>query len=215
MRRSGGVQLTLAALLAVGALAQAPAPRLDPEQFRARDSHQGVTIAAVPLPDTPEAEKIFGPRRGPTRVGVLPVEVVIANGRAELVSVALERIVLETDSERFVRIDPEEISWLLFPPPEEKKSSRRPAPLPPFPTSKKSDKNRMKREEAEAALRQAELRAGLAAAGGLARGYLYFDLRGKTIDLERARLYVPEVVGTTSGEALLFFEIEFKPYAQP
>ena len=51
------------------------------------------------------------------------------------------------------------------------------------------------------------------APGGYARGYLYFDLRGKSIDLAGSSLYVPGVEEAT-GERLLFFEISLKPYVE-
>ena len=66
--QAGVLVLALAAPLA-GA-AQDSSARPDPSKFPARASYQGVTIAAVPIPDTPAAERIFGPRAAPTRADI-------------------------------------------------------------------------------------------------------------------------------------------------
>lgn len=199
-------------LLALGAAApraQNPPAPVEPAEFLARDSHQDVTFAARPVPDTPEAERLFGKNAALTRGGFLPVEIFILNRRAEPVQVRLERIVVETDPENFPQVSPQEIAGALYPPPKSKQPTQ-PGRIPRPP----EDKNRAKREEAEAALRSRQLRAAVVGPGGQARGYLYFDLRGAELELSRARLYVPEVVVLPIGEALLFFEISLAPYAR-
>lgn len=211
--------LALAPLLSgqagAGGGAQEPASPRRPVDFPAHDAHEGVAIAAVPIPDTPAAVAVFGPVAAPTRAGFLPVELILSNQRPEPVRVELKRIRLVTDEDKFAQADPEEMAWALYPPPEVKEPRPRTTRRPPIPTPKKEDKNRGKREEAEAALRRAELRAGLLAPGAYARGYLYFDLRGQSLDLARARLYIPSVVALPGEEPLFYFEIELKPYAKP
>lgn len=198
--------------------AQEPPAAPGPEDFLARDSHQGVTIAARPVPDTPEAEKIFGKDAAPTRGGFLPVELLIRNERDEAVLVNLKRIEVSSDGKRFEQADPEAVALALYPLPETVEPKvggpRLPVPWPQGPKAPK-DKRRAEREEAEAALRSRQLRVTRIAAKGRARGFLYFDLRGASIDLARAVVYLPEVKGATSGEGLLFFEISLQPYAQP
>jgi len=181
------------------------------EWFRSRDAHQGVSIAARPVPDTPEAEEIFGKNAAAPRAGFLPVELLIVNERAEPVRVALDRIQVAQEGETFEQIEIEEIAPALHPLPKSKEpvgSTRVPKKIP-------KDKNRTQREEAEAGLRSRQLRLELIPPGGQARGYLYFDLRGSSIRMSSAFVYVPEVVVEESGEKLFFFEVSLRPYAKP
>jgi hypothetical protein len=203
----------LAALLAGNAIATSLMEKpgfLGPE-FPAQDSHQQVTIAAIPVPDTAAAEKIFGPKAAPTRAGFLPVELVITNDRAEAVRVDLERIKVLSDGDQYEQADAVTMAWRLYPPPKPKKPID-PTRLP-SPSSIPKDKNRGAREEAEASLRSRQLRASVIPPGATARGYLYFNLRGGSIDLARSSVYIPEVTVVPTGEGLLFFEISLKPYA--
>ena len=179
--------------------------------FRSRDAHQGVVIAARPVPDTPEAEEIFGKNAAAPRAGFLPVELLIVNERAEPIRVDLERIRVVQESEQFDQIEIEEIALALHPLPKKKEpvgSTRIPKKIP-------KDKNRTKREEAEAGLRSRQLRLERIPPGGQARGYLYFDLRGSSIQMSSAFVYVPEVVVEESGEKLFYFEVSLEPYARP
>lgn len=199
----------------VGIAPQAPPPRT-PSDYPAHDAHEGVTIAAVPIPDAPQAVAVFGATAAPVRAGFLPVELILSNQRAEMVRVDLDRIQLVTADDKFEQAEPEEIAWALYPPPDVKEPRPRAPRYPiPIPQGKKGDKNRSKREEAEATLRARRLRAGVVAPGASARGYLYFDLRDATLDLTHARLYIPTVVVLPSHEPLFYFEIVLKPYAKP
>ena len=176
------------------------------EWFRSRDAHQGVSIAARPVPDTPEAEEIFGKNAAAPRAGFLPVELLIVNERAEPVRVTLDRIQVAQEEETFEQIEIEEIALALHPLPKSKEpvgSTRVPKKIP-------KDKNRTQREEAEAGLRSRQLRLERIPPGGQARGYLYFDLRGSSIRMSSAFVYVPEVVVEESGEKLFFFEVSLK-----
>ncbi|MFQ5723367.1 MAG: hypothetical protein ACE5G6_02655 [Terriglobia bacterium] len=206
----GGRQAVLCVLATALALAAQEWPLgIDPDKFPARDSHEGVILAARPIPDTPEAEKIFGETAAPTRAGFLPVELVIVNEREDHIRVNLQRIQVVTDEEKFEQVEPEEIAWGLYPPPTRQPtdSSRLPRRLP-------RDKNRYKREEAQAALRSHQLRAAVVPPGTSARGYLYFDLRGGSIHLKEAWVYVPEVKVVPTDQPLFFFEISLELYAE-
>lgn len=209
--------LVLALAVPLAGAAQDSSARPNPSKFPARASYQGVTIAAVPIPDTPAAERIFGPRAAPTRAGFLPVEVIIFNQRSEIIRVNVGRIKIIGFDNQFEQVDPQAVAEGLYPRPEvdRPKTSRRPRLPVPWPRKQKvkKDKKRAQREEAEAALRSRQLRAALVAPGGYARGYLYFDLRGKSIDLAGSSLYVPGVEEEATGERLLFFEISLEPYA--
>ena len=193
--------------LALALMAQAPPPG-EPERFLARDSHEQVTIAARPLLDPLEAEKVFGKNAPIGRAGILPVEILILNQRAEAVRVSLGRIVVVAGADKFEQIDPARAAWTLYPPPSAKKAKGGHIPR------LAEDKNRAKREEAEAALRFRQLRAGVVGPGGQARGYLYFDLGEAALEPAEAGVYIPEVVALPGEKALLFFEISLKPYAR-
>lgn len=215
-----GQQIILALLTLSAATPLAPGQFAAPnaKELPARDHHQGVTIAAVPIPDTDEAEKIFGKKAAPPRAGILPVELVILNERPEATRVTLERVQLLSNGDQFEQVEASTVALRLYPLPEGEppQVGRQPRPPIPWPRGSKQpkDKKRAEREEAEAALRRAALRAAMIPAGATARGYLYFDLGEKEIVLERASVYIPEVVVLPSEEALLYFEIELKAYAQ-
>ncbi len=186
-----------------------------PESFRARDAHEGVTIAARPIPDTPEAEEVFGKTAAPVRAGFLPVELLILNQRGEPVRVELGRIVVVQDGQKFEQIELEEIARALYPLPKPKdKPSASPERIPSR-LPKNKDKDLTKREEAAATLRSRQLRAATVNPGGQARGFLYFDLRRGSLDLDTAMVYVPEVAVAPGGQALFYFEISLKEYARP
>ena len=206
------VFFAFASLIVCAALGGAPAaqapPPVEPERFLARDSHEQVTIAARPLLDPLEAEKVFGKNAALGRAGILPVEVLILNERAEAVRVGLGRIVVVTGADKFEQIDPTRAAWAMYPPPSSKKAKGGHIPRPA------EDKNRTKREEVEAALRVRQLRAAVVGPGGQARGYLYFDLGGAALEPAAAGVYIPEVVVLPGEDALLFFEISLKPYAR-
>lgn len=206
------------ALLGPAVGAQGPAATQDEEGFLARDTHQDVSIAARPIPDTPEAERIFGPKAAPTRAGFLPVELLIRNDREESIAVALERIVVVSGREEFEQAGTRTVALWLYPPPDVKEpkvgGSRLPIPWPSGPKVAK-DKKRAEREEAEASLRSRQLRVEKIAPGAHARGFLYFDLRRASIDLAQSYVYIPEVNAVDSGEGLLFFEVSLEAYVQP
>jgi hypothetical protein len=206
------------ALPGLALVAQGPAATKDEETFLSRDTHQGVSIAAKPIPDTPEAECIFGPNAAPTRAGFLPVELLIRNDREESIEVALGRIIVVSGREEFEQAGTKTVALWMYPPPGVKEpkvgGSRLPIPWPSGPKVAK-DKKRAEREEAEASLRSRQLRAEKVAPGAHARGFLYFDLRDAGIDLTQSYVYVPEVNGVDSGEGLLFFEVSLEAYARP
>jgi hypothetical protein len=191
--------------------ALAPATQTTEEEFKSRDEHQGVVVAARPVPDTPEAEEIFGKNAAAPRAGFLPVELLIVNKRAEAIRVDLDRIRVAQEGEEFDQVAIEEIALALHPLPK----SKQPVGSTKIPKKIPKDRNRTKREEAEAGLRSRQLRLERIPPGGQARGYLYFDLRGSSIRLSEAFVYVPDVEVEPSGEKLFFFEVSLKPYVKP
>ena len=200
--------------LAVVVLGLPAEPVRIPDSFRARDTHEGVTIAARPIPDTPEAEEVFGKTAAPVRAGFLPLELLILNQRNEPVRVELSRIVVVQDGQKFEQIELEEIALALYPLPKPKdKPSASPERIPSR-LPKDKDKDLTKREEAAATLRSRQLRAATVNPGGQARGFLYFDLRRSSLDLDSAMVYVPEVVAVASKAPLFYFEIGLKEYAK-
>ena len=185
-----------------------------PESFRAREAHEGVTIAARPIPDTPEAEEVFSKTAAPVRAGFLPIELLILNQRDEPVRVELGRITVVQDGQKFEQIELDEIALALYPLPKLKdKPSASPERIPSR-LPKNKDKDLTKREEAAATLRSRQLRAATVNPGGQARGFLYFDLRRGSLDLDSAMVYVPEVVAAASKAPLFYFEIGLKEYAK-
>lgn len=111
------------------------------------------------------------------------------------------------------------MALLLYPLPGVKQPDLGPKPQPPIPLPRRvgppKDKKLAEREEAEAALRSRQLRTAVVPPGGSARGFLYFNLGGASLDLAEAQVYIPAVTDLESSEGLIFFEIALAPYAKP
>lgn len=216
-----GLLLALAGLLTSPPVpAQQPPGHPTPGDFPAKDSHEGVTIAVVPILDTPEAEKVFGLEAAPTRAGFLPVEFIVFNHREKTLEMELDGIAIFSGPDRFEMVEPETVALGLHPKPEqeikdptEQKRRKWPSPIPRGPKKPPKDKKKEIRETASASLRRHQLRSGQVLPGGYARGYLYFDLRRASIDVENATVYIPKVTEKKSKKRLTFFEISLKPYA--
>lgn len=213
--------LAFALLLAIPpASAQKPGGQPDPEDFPARTAQEGVTIAVVPVLDSPDAERIFGSTASPIRAGFLPVEFIIWNSRQNTIEVELDGVTIFSESGRFEPVDPGTVSLYLYPPPrrepedptQQKPRPRFPIPLPQKKKNPPKDKDLEKREAAEAELRSRELRSGRVPPGTYVRGYLYFDLGKASIDPAAAALFVPGAREIGTGRKLLFPEISLKPY---
>ncbi len=215
-----GILLVMAGLLTSPPVpAQQPPGQPTPGDFPAKDAHEGVTIAVVPILDTPEAEKIFG-YFAPTRAGFLPVEFIVFNHRKKTIEMELDGIAIFSGPDRFEMVEPETVALGLLPKPEqeikdptEQKQRRWPVPIPRGSKKPPKDKKKELREATAASLRRHELRSGQVLPGGYARGYLYFDLRRAAIDVENATVYIPKVTEKKSKKRLTFFEINLKPYA--
>lgn len=214
MKVSGRVLLLLAVTCAAqgsfGFAQDKPAPPLDPAAFPARDTHEGVTLAAKPHTQPADLAARFG--KHPLQpAGILPIEVLVVNERSEAIRIAWERAVLYIEEDRFETIDGERAAWKVYPPPKTKPGK----PWPGTPEKFPRDKKREVRENLQAALTSQQVRLAVIRAGSRARGFLYFDLGARRLDLSTARLYLPEVVRLPDEEPLIFFEVELKPYAQP
>ena len=210
---------SLAAVLLLGV--QSPRTRPNPADYPANTAQHGVTIAVRPIFDTPEAEKIFGEGAAPTSAGFLPVEIVVWNERVNTVEIDLESVIIYSSEGRFEQVTPEFVALNLYPPPRRKikdPTQKRPTPNPlPVPLPRRSkkrskDKHSQDRERAEAELSSRWLRFGQAAPGGALRGYLYFDLRGSSIDPAEAAVMISDVRDKSTGERLMFSEISLRPY---
>jgi hypothetical protein len=178
------------------------------EALPARDTHEGLTIAADPYTDPNRSKERFG-KKHPYQAGLLAVEVLIRNDNSQPVRVALEqiRLVLDTSSGPKQRLAPmpfdETILALLQKRPE---TARRPLPgrLPTSPRGKDWDKM-------EALLRPLWFEMEVIPPGATARGFLFFDMQGKFDWLAGASLYFPEVYFVRDGKPLLFFEVPLRP----
>jgi len=197
------------ALAAVCTAQQPPAARLELSAYLAADSHEEVTLAAKPYVLAAELEVVFG-KHNLAGAGVVPVEILIINTRAEPIRVAWERALLLSGEDKFELIEPEAIAWRLYPPPK----PRSPRTWPERPDKFPPDTKRAARESAEAALRSQHLRLSVIPAGGRARGFLYFDRGQQPLPLAQTRLYLPEVVSLPSEQPLFYFEVDLSPYTK-
>lgn len=201
--------LWLVGLFSLSLLAeQAPRPPFDAKTFPARDSHQGVTLAVDPYLRSERAKAVFGDH-APNRAGVLPVELIITNDSADSIRIDLERCQLILS--RTKKLDPLETDAILnhlyrtsveLPEPVPR---RRPLPLP-LPKSKKKPSSK-EIEAAEADFRSKAFRLDVIASHSSARGFLFFYV-GLPLELPPgAVFYLPSIEKETTGEPLLYFEI--------
>lgn len=164
--------------------------------YPARQTVEKVTIAVEPFQDSGKIKQAFG-KSDPTRYGVLPVLVVIANDSERVLQlermraqfITADRQIVDSvpaeDIQRTGRVKPPEIS-------------RSPSPIPGIRRGPKQP-----REEWEIAAR--EFVAPVVEAGGKAHGFLYFRVAKERIP--GSKLYITGMKDARTGQDLLYFEI--------
>ena len=197
--------ILLALYLAAG---KATAQQQAPLKTSALESHEGLTISALPWTN-PDLYKEKFHKKSPYAAGIVALQVVFRNDSDDSLKVNLERIRLNLtlSEEEHQALDPltsEEAADVILRP-SAKNLGRSRFPIPIGGPKVGRDK---KWVEVEQELREAGVRASVVAPHSSVQGLLYFDLQHQFDLLSTARLYVPDIVALEKNHGLMFFEID-------
>ena len=185
--------------------------QVDPTSLPARESHQGVTVAAKPMLGEAAYKSQFGGRT-PYEAGILALEVFFRNDNDKPVRVNLAtmRLLVSRPGESLQRLEPlsaEEVAnRVLLQTPSDPRRSR--LPLPGRVPNTSRDKNW---QELSARLQAAGVNSDIVGPKSTVQGFLYFDVNHHYDWLSSARLDVPDLVFMLNNEALFFFQVDLAP----
>ena len=210
-------RLHFAMLAGVLALALAASPagsqqaQTAPEGMPARDSHQGLVIAADPYTDAARSKEKFG-KKHPQEAGILALEVAIRNNTDDAITVNLEkmRLVIEVPGERRQNLDPLTLDSAAdrIAEPQGRNPTISRSPIPGRSTNGGHGKDWQKLHEV---LERVALASDVLPPRSTIRGFLFFDINQHFDWLTHASLYVPELRVIRTHEELLYFEVELAP----
>jgi hypothetical protein len=191
-------------LAAGNATAQQPAPL----KTSALESHEGLTISALPWTNPVLYKEKFH-KKSPYAAGIVALQVVFRNDSDDSMKVNLERIRLnvtlsEEDHQALDALTSEQAADVITKP-SLKNLGRSRFPIPIGGPKVGRDK---KWVEVEQELRDAGVKASIIAPHSSVQGLLYFDLQSQFDLLTNARLYVPDIVALEKNHGLMYFEID-------
>ena len=201
-------------LLWVGTAAaygQASAPTkaiaVDPASLPARDSHQGLLVAADPYTSGDRYKEKFG-KHTPYEGGILAIELFFRNDNDSPIRINLKTIQLQMGApggsrQRLDPLSPEDVADRVLSKPKDP-TPRFPVPRVGTPRSK-HDKNW---EDFAANLRSAALGTDLLPPHATTRGFVYFDIDRHYDWISNARLEIPDLAFMSDPRPLFFFEID-------
>lgn len=202
-----GVLISALGAVAVAGLAQ----QKDPSRLAARESHEGLLIAADPWTDIAPYKAQFK-KKSPYDAGIAAIDVYFRNEsdkpiRVDLDSVRLLLSAPDEERQKLKSLTPDQVAdRVLFPGgAEDPTSPRVRIPIPGRAGKKSRDK---KWEEFASVLRAASLQSEIIAPKANVHGLLYFDLDGHFGLLRYSRLYIPELKFIGSDKNIFYFEIE-------
>lgn len=197
---------TLAALLFAAILVPAQEP--DPTRWPARDTHEGLLVAADPYQDAARSKLKFG-KKHPVDFGILPVEVAFKNENDKPLLVELDtiRLLLQPPGGERQQLDwmavEDVIEMILYKHGPALNKPRIPLPIP----RPKADKSK-EYLELESRIRPHALEMSLIPPKATVRGFLFFRMGRRMEVVQYARLYVPDVKYMHNKQPLFFFEVD-------
>jgi hypothetical protein len=191
-------------------------PQQDPLRTASLESHEGLTISALPWTESAKYKEKF-PKKSPYAAGVLAIQVSFRNDSDDSMRVGLSRIRLT------LHLDPENVQELPSLTPQEladtvlkpgaKDPTRRRVPLPvPVPSG---GGQASKVSELQKEAQNAAVPTNVVAPHSTVQGLLYFDLQNQFDLLDAAHLYVPDVVLMRGNRALTYFDIDLGRQTSP
>lgn len=179
----------------------------------ALESHEGMTISALPWTDPAQYKEKFH-KKSPYAAGIVALQVTFRNDSDDSLKVSLERIrlnlTLSDDNRQALNpLNAEQAADVIMKPGAKNVTRSR---FPPIGGPKVGrDK---KWTEVEEELREAGVRASIVAPHSSVQGLLYFDVQSQFDLLSSARLYIPEIVALEKNRGLMYFEIDLTQFAQ-
>ncbi len=200
-----------ATLLFLLAPSFACAQQADPAALPARDTHEGLLVAADPYRDAARVRERFG-KKNPHDAGILPVELFFRNDTDRAIRVNLERIqlLLAPPGEQRQRLEPlavEDVVDRML-----NKGGPNPTmPRRPLPGRRPGGGHGKEARELEETLRPLLMEMNVLPPHSTVHGFLFFDVSHHYDLVRYARLYVPELKFLPDEQALMFFEVELAP----
>jgi len=186
--------------------------RTDPTSLPARDSHQGLLIAADPYTSADRYKDKFA-KHTPYEAGIIAIDVFFRNDNDLPIRINLKtmQLLIGAPGESRQRLDslsPEDVADLVLAKPKD--------PTPRFPVPRigapKSAHNK-DWEEFAAAVRGSAVASDLLPPHGTAHGFVYFDIDRHYDWISNARLEIPDLAFMNNAKPLFFFEIDLAPSA--
>jgi hypothetical protein len=191
-------------------------PQQDPLRTASLESHEGLTISALPWTEAAKYKEKF-PKKSPYAAGVLAIQVSFRNDSDDSMRVGLSRIrlTLHLDAENVQELPsltPQELADTVLKP-GAKDPTRRRVPLPvPVPSG---GGQASKVSELQKEAQNAAVPTNVVAPHSTVQGLLYFDLQNQFDLLDAAHLYVPDVVLMRGNRALTYFDIDLGRQTSP
>jgi len=175
----------------------------------ALESHEGVTISALPWTQASQYKEKFS-KKSPFTGGVLAVQVSFRNDSDDSIKVALDRIRLSftLDADNRQELEPlkaEEVAEAILHPGAKDPTQRRRLPIPLATTGGNKGKEFT---ELQTQAQNAAVPTSVVAAHSTVQGLLYFDLQGQFDLLQTAHLYIPDIAIMGKPQGLSYFEID-------
>ena len=190
------------------AAGQATPQQQPPLKTSALESHEGMTISALPWTNPALYKEKFH-KKSPYAAGIVALQVVFRNDSDDSLKENLERIRLnvtlsEDDHQALDPLTSEQAADVILQP-AVKNLGRSRFPLPIGGPKVGRDK---KWVELEQELRQAGVKGSIVAPHSSVEGLLYFDLQSQFDLLSNAHLYVPDIIALEKNHGLMYFEID-------
>ncbi len=212
MRMTFFNRLIVLALLSLAAGAALPArAQTDPASLPARESHDGLLIAADPYQSESRYKERFG-KKTPFDGGIVAIEVFFRNENDKPIRVGLDsiRLILRPeghDRQRLEPLAPEDVADQILGKNNPNPTVKR-MPLPrPIPRSSRTKEW----QQVVASVREAALSGDLVPPHGVLHGFLFFDLDHHYEWIPAGELYFPDLKILPEQKTLFFFEVSLAP----
>jgi hypothetical protein len=198
--------------LVAAVFSDGPADQQPPTTLKAAalESHEGVTISALPWTDAASYKAKF-PKKSPLAAGIVAIDTIIRNDSDDSMKVDLEQIrlnvtVSEDNRQALRSLTADDVADVAVESKRKDPTATRRSPIP-IPTGPKAgrDKHWMEMQKAAA---DAAVASSIVAPHHSVQGLLYFDLQGQLDLLNTAHLYIPDVRALEKNHPLVYFEID-------
>ena len=183
----------------------------DPASLPARDSHDGLLVAADPWVDA-AAYKAKFKKKTPIDAGVAAIDVYFRNDTDKLIRIDLDSIRLvyappDADRQKLLPLAAQDVADLILHPGSSKNPSvpRTRLPLPGRGPKKSRGKDW---DELTASLEAAALQTDVVGPHTTEHGLLYFDMQRQYDMLRYTKLYIPDLTFVEKSQPLFYFEID-------